>query len=180
MTYCASSPEPVIPLQRFCSRNAKSQPEAVIEHLVGRLGQPRGAQVYAMLLSDWTGWSQDPPLPWSHLRVGSGGEVISLELSAYQKPSRGKQFSFLCFCSLSCCIWICSHLLQHRILLICYSHCTFHHIIALQVQISEFFLVFQRMLHKPWKCISKNHCSIWCTYGKPQEELTQGHVAPFV
>ena len=38
-----------------CSRNAKSQPETVIEHLVGRQGQPRGAQLYAM--------SQDPPLP---------------------------------------------------------------------------------------------------------------------
>ena len=35
-----------------CSGNAESQPEAVIEHLVGRQGQPRGAQVHAMYLSD--------------------------------------------------------------------------------------------------------------------------------
>ena len=35
-----------------CSRNAKSQPEAVIEHLVGRQGQPKGAQVQAMHLID--------------------------------------------------------------------------------------------------------------------------------
>lgn len=35
-----------------CSRNAKSQLEPVIEHLVGRRGQPRGAQVQAMHLSN--------------------------------------------------------------------------------------------------------------------------------
>jgi len=64
---------------RWCSRNAKSRPEAVIEHLVGRQGQTRGAQVYAMHLSDWKGWSQDPPLPRPHLRAGSGGKRISLE-----------------------------------------------------------------------------------------------------
>ena len=57
-----------------CSRNAKSCFEPVIEHLVGRQGQPRGAQVYAMCLSDSKGWSQDPPLPRPHLRVGSGGK----------------------------------------------------------------------------------------------------------
>ena len=36
----------------LCSRNAGSQLEAVIEHLVGRQGQPRGAQVHAMNPSD--------------------------------------------------------------------------------------------------------------------------------
>jgi len=35
-----------------CSRNAESWPEPVIEHLVGRQGQPRGAQVQAMHLCD--------------------------------------------------------------------------------------------------------------------------------
>jgi len=40
-----------------------SQPEAVIEHLEGRQGQPRGAQVHAVYPSDEKGWSQDPPLP---------------------------------------------------------------------------------------------------------------------
>ena len=42
---------------RVCSGNDESQPEAVIEHLVRRQGQRRGAQVHAMLLSDWEGWS---------------------------------------------------------------------------------------------------------------------------
>jgi len=40
----------------------KSGLELVIEHLVGRQGQPRGAQVHAMLLSDEKGWSQDQAL----------------------------------------------------------------------------------------------------------------------
>jgi len=39
----------------YCSGNAKSQLEPVIEHPVGRQGQPRGAQVYAMHLSDCKG-----------------------------------------------------------------------------------------------------------------------------
>jgi len=52
----------------------------VIEHLVGSQGQPRGAQVHAMYLSDQRGWSQDPPLPRPHLRVGSVGEGILLEI----------------------------------------------------------------------------------------------------
>jgi len=74
-----------------CSRNAKSQLEAVIEHLVGRQGQPRGAQVYAMQLSAQKRWSQDPPLPSPHLKVGSGGEGISLGIPACVRPSKGKQ-----------------------------------------------------------------------------------------
>ena len=60
-----------------CSENGESRPEAVIEHLVGRQGQPRGAQVHIMHLNDWNGWSQDPLLPSPHLQVGSGGEGIS-------------------------------------------------------------------------------------------------------
>ena len=54
---------------------------------MGRQGQPRGAQVYAMCLSDG---SQDPPLPRSHLRVGSGGEGVLLEIPAYLRPSKGQ------------------------------------------------------------------------------------------
>jgi len=65
---------------RWCSGNAKSQLETMIEHLVGRQGQRRGAQVHA--IGDWKAWSQDPPLPRPHLRVGRGGEGISLEISA--------------------------------------------------------------------------------------------------
>ena len=40
---------------RECSRNAESQLEAVMEHLVGRQGQPRGAQLHAMDLRDQKG-----------------------------------------------------------------------------------------------------------------------------
>ena len=57
-----------------------SQLETVIEHLVGRQGQPRGAQVHAMYLSDEKGWSRDAPLSRPHVRVGSGGQIISLEV----------------------------------------------------------------------------------------------------
>jgi len=39
----------------LCSGNARSWPEAVIEHLGERQGQPRGAEVHAMYLSDWKG-----------------------------------------------------------------------------------------------------------------------------
>lgn len=38
--------------QTRCSGNAGSQPEVVMEQLVGRLGQHRGAQVHAMHRSD--------------------------------------------------------------------------------------------------------------------------------
>jgi len=74
-----------------CSGNAKSWLEAVIEHLVRRQGTPRGAQVHAMYLSDQKGWSWDPSLPSPHLRVGSGGEGILLEIPACWRPSEGKQ-----------------------------------------------------------------------------------------
>ena len=74
----------------------RSEPEAVIEHLVGRQGQPRRAQVHAMYLSDWKGWSQDPSLPRPHLRVGSGSKGLLLEIHACLGPSEGKQlFSFV-------------------------------------------------------------------------------------
>ena len=73
-----------------CNRNADSQLESVVEHLVGRQGQPGGAQVHAMQLSDRKGWSQDPPLPRPHVRAGSGGEGISLEIPVYLRPSKDK------------------------------------------------------------------------------------------
>ena len=76
-------------LEHRCSRNTKSELEAVIEHLVGRQGQLRGVQVQPVYLSDWKGWSQDPPLPRSHVRVGSGGKGI-LEIPVYLRPSEGK------------------------------------------------------------------------------------------
>lgn len=39
----------------------------------------------------WKGWSQDPLLPRPHLRVGSGGKGILLEIPAYLRLSEGKQ-----------------------------------------------------------------------------------------
>ena len=58
---------------------------------LGRQGQPRGAQVHAMQLSDQKGWNQDPPLLRPHLRVGSEGIDISLEIPMYFRPFVGKQ-----------------------------------------------------------------------------------------
>ncbi|XP_052522490.1 ecotropic viral integration site 5 protein homolog isoform X2 [Tympanuchus pallidicinctus] len=40
-----------------------------------KAGQPGGAQLHAMHLGDWKGWSQDPVLPRPHLRAGSELEV---------------------------------------------------------------------------------------------------------
>ena len=87
----------------LCSGNAKSQLEAVIEHLVGRQGQPLGAQVHANTshtsLKGWQ-WRQgclsgDPCLP-----------------EAFQ----GSAAFFLSFCVHSCCTWAYPHLLQPRTL----------------------------------------------------------------
>ena len=86
----------------------KSQLGLVMEHLVGRQGQPKGAQIHAVHLSDQKGWSQDPPLPRPHLRVGSGGKGISLEIPADLRPFKDKQFLFP-LCIYGCCVWACSH-----------------------------------------------------------------------
>jgi len=111
------------------SGNAKSCLEAVIEHLVGRQGQPGSAQVYAMQLSDQKGWSQDPPLSRPRLRAGSGGEGISLEVPAYLRPSKGKQLlSFVC----GGCTWVYPRLLQPKALPPCCHCCAFHRTIMLQ------------------------------------------------
>ena len=91
----SASKDPILLLVKLtcCSGNAKSQLEAVTEHLVGRQGQTRGAQVQAMQLNGRKGWSQDPPLPRPHLRVGSGGEGIWRSLPAWgpHRPSESKQ-----------------------------------------------------------------------------------------
>jgi len=52
---------------------------------------PREAQMHIMHLSDQKGWSQDSPLSRSHLNVGSGGEVIYLEIPACLRPFEGKR-----------------------------------------------------------------------------------------
>ena len=108
--------------------NAKSWPEAVIEHLVGRQGQPRGAQVCVMQCTWVTGRGgpgSSPPRP--HFRVGSGGEGI---LPAWGLPKVSGFSSFVCVHS--CCVWTCSDLLQPRVMPLCYYCCAFHHIMASQ------------------------------------------------
>ena len=84
-----------------CSRNAKSQPEIVIEHLVGRHCQPRGSQLYAIYLSDQKQWGQEPCLPRPHLRVGNEGKSILLEISAYLRPFKVSSFSSFVFVSMA-------------------------------------------------------------------------------
>lgn len=109
-------------LSSQCSGNAKSGPETVIEHLVARQGQHWGAQVHAVHVIDWKGWS----LSRSHTRVGSGGKAISLEIPAYLRPSKCNQPFFLCFCVHGCCIWAYTYLLQHKTLSLCYYCFAFH------------------------------------------------------
>jgi len=88
---------PPLPLVH-CTRNPKSQLEMVIEHLVGRQGQPRGAQVHAMQPNDQKGWSQNPPLPQPHLRAGSGGGGLLLAVSVYLGSLKVSSFFPLCLC----------------------------------------------------------------------------------
>jgi len=61
--YCQT----ILELVKQCTyakcRNAKSWLEALIEHLLGRQGQPKGAQVYAMHLSDQKGRARIHPFP---------------------------------------------------------------------------------------------------------------------
>ena len=114
-----------------CSGNAESQPEAVIEHLGGRQGQPRGVQVHAIHLNDQKGWSQDPPFPRPHLRLSSGDKSILFEVPVYLRSSKGKQFFFLCFFIHGCCIQSCSHLFQPRVVPPCCYCCIFHHVASL-------------------------------------------------
>ena len=53
--------------------------------------------MYAVPLNDQKGWNQHPPLPRPHLRVGSGGEGILLEVPVYLRPFKGKQILFFVF-----------------------------------------------------------------------------------
>ena len=108
-----------------CSRNAKSQPEPVMEHLVGRQGQPR--ELRCMQCNHWVteGLGQDAPLPRPHLRAGSGSEGISLGIPVYLRPSKGKSklFFSICFCIDSCYIWLYPHLLQRRAVRVVWLGC---------------------------------------------------------
>ena len=105
-----------------CRRNAKSQLEAVMEHLVGRQGQPRGAQVHAMQCTCVTRRAGvrihpfPPSLKGRHWR--------------YLRPSEGKQHFPL--------VSVPTAVACEQILTRCspwpYCHCcTFHCITHLQV-----------------------------------------------
>jgi len=68
-----------------------------MKHLVGRQGQPRGAQVQEMQLSDWKGVeagstpSQTSFKGWQWML----GHLL-LDIPAFLRPSKGKQlFSFI-------------------------------------------------------------------------------------
>ena len=76
--------------QHTCCENTKSQHEAVIDHLVGRQGQPRRAQVHAMALRGQKGWSQNPFLPRLQLRVCSSGKSSLLEIPVCWRSSKGQ------------------------------------------------------------------------------------------
>ena len=112
----------MIHVKQECSTNAESQLEPVIEHLVGRYGQPRGAQMHALPLSDWKVWSQDSPIPRPQLRVGSGGKGVSLEISVYLGSSKGKQFLllFLCLLHLSMFLLVAAWGFAILLLLLCF------------------------------------------------------------
>ena len=50
--------------------------------------------MHAMHPSDQKGWSQDAAIPRPHLRVGSGGVAVLLEIPTYLRPSKGMQIFF--------------------------------------------------------------------------------------
>ena len=116
----------------FCFTNAKSWFQTLIEHLVGRQGQARGAQVHAMYLSGQKRWSQDPPLARPHLRAGSGGKAVLLEIFVYLWPPKGKQFFFFCFVFVSLVV-VFGLTLTYCSIGLCYLAvcCAFHCVIAL-------------------------------------------------
>ena len=50
--------------------------------------------MHAVNQNDQKGWSQNQPPPRRHLRAGSGGEGILLEISVYVRSSEGEQLFF--------------------------------------------------------------------------------------
>jgi len=63
-----------------------------------------------------------------HLRVGSGGESILLEMPGYLRPSKDKQI--LSFVSVSTALVFEISSLQPRALLLCYHCCAFHCVVV--------------------------------------------------
>ena len=75
----------------------------MIEHLLGGQGQPRGAQVYAVHLSDLKGGVEPGSIPsQASFKGGSGDRGVSLEFPVYWMLSEGKELLYFCACS--CCI----------------------------------------------------------------------------
>ena len=114
------------------NENAESWPEPVIEHLVGRQGQPRGAQVHAMHWVTGRGGARIHLFPElfkglaKEMRTSFVGDPCIPE--AFQRQAA----LFLCFCICGCCIWAHSCLLQPKTLPPHYYCGTFHPIIALR------------------------------------------------
>jgi len=79
-------------------------------------------------VSDQKGWSQDLPHPRPHLRVGSGGKGIFLEIATYLRPSEGKQLiSFISMPTavafeqiLTCCSYVLAVMLSSLCFPLCY------------------------------------------------------------
>jgi len=92
----------------YCSGNANDQVMTwIIDWVPGRKAGPTRLT--------GRGWSQDPPLPRPHLRIGSGGESFSLEIPVYVRSFEGKQLLFFIFVSLVIAFdWVlscCSHMM---------------------------------------------------------------------
>jgi len=77
---------------------------------VGKQDQPRGTQVHAMNLSNQKECILAPPLPRPHLRVGSGGESVLLEIFPYLRPSEGKWFFFISVAAVFGLLLVCCSL----------------------------------------------------------------------
>lgn len=123
-----------VPFSWWCSGSAKSGREPVIEQLVGRQGEPRVAQVHAMLLKDWKGWIQDSPLPRPYSRVDSGGKGISGDpCLPFQGFLRVSRFFFSLFLCPQLLHWAYPHLQHPMNLLLFYHCCAFHCIVELQM-----------------------------------------------
>lgn len=98
-------------LYSSCSSNAKSQFETMIEHLVGRQGQPRGArckQFTWMTARGIAGIHPIPDLIW--------GLAVEMRESLTGDPCLPEAFwryveFFLCFSACKCYIWASPHLL---------------------------------------------------------------------
>lgn len=93
------------------------------EHLTGKQGQDRGAQMYAMHLSDWI---LVPPLPRLHWSVGSGGEGM-LPADPCLPEVFWRYVSAFIYSHILCChIWANAHSLLPGILLYCCHCCALH------------------------------------------------------